>query len=124
VWFKIGSQDIGVYSIHLKGILITHGTREANTAKNIRKREAAITQLLVHVHDVIGITLPTIKDIVIGGDFNTNYHQAMFAVERTPRNSWLPGRHLRLHVCEGPDGVAADRRSLERVGSLACDAGF
>jgi len=32
---------------------------------------------------VIGTTIPTIKGIVIGGDFNTNRDQAMFAVERT-----------------------------------------
>src|SRR4030095_8723720 len=33
-WFKIGSQDIGVYSVHLKSNLITRGNREAKTAKN------------------------------------------------------------------------------------------
>ncbi len=82
-WFKIGNDDIGVYSVHLKSNLITHGDREAETAKNIQKREIAITQLLAHVHDVIGTTIPTIKAIVIGGDFNTNHDQAMFAAERT-----------------------------------------
>ena len=82
-WFKIGSDDIGVYSVHLKSNLITHGDREAETAKNIQKREIAITQLLAHVHDVIGSTIPSIKGIVIGGDFNTNHDQAMFAAERT-----------------------------------------
>jgi endonuclease/exonuclease/phosphatase family metal-dependent hydrolase len=60
-WFKIGNQDIGVYSVHLKSNLITHGDREAETAKNIRKREVAIAQLLTHIHDVIGTTMPTIK---------------------------------------------------------------
>ena len=82
-WFKIGNEDIGVYSVHLKSNLITHGDREAETAKNIRKREVAITQLLTHVHDVIGTTMPTIKGVVIGGDFNTNHDQEMFAAERT-----------------------------------------
>jgi endonuclease/exonuclease/phosphatase family metal-dependent hydrolase len=82
-WFKIGNEDIGVYSVHLKSNLITHGDREAETAKNIRKREVAITQLLTHVRDVIGTKMPTIKGVVIGGDFNTNHDQAMFAVERT-----------------------------------------
>ena len=67
-WFKIGSQDIGVYSVHLKSNLITHGNREAETAKNIQKREVAIAQLLTHVHDVVSTTMPTIKRIVIGGD--------------------------------------------------------
>jgi endonuclease/exonuclease/phosphatase family metal-dependent hydrolase len=82
-WFKIGSDDIGVYSVHLKSNLITHGNREAETAKNIRKREVAIAQLLTHVHDLIGTTMPSIKGIVIGGDFNTNHDQEMFAAERT-----------------------------------------
>jgi endonuclease/exonuclease/phosphatase family metal-dependent hydrolase len=82
-WFKIGNDDLGVYSVHLKSNLITHGNREAETAKNIQKREVAITQLLTHVHDVIGSTMPSIKGIVIGGDFNTNHDQEMFEAERT-----------------------------------------
>jgi endonuclease/exonuclease/phosphatase family metal-dependent hydrolase len=82
-WFKIGSQDIGIYSVHLKSNLITRGNREAETAKNIQKREVAIDQLLTHVHDVVTKTIPSIKGIVIGGDFNTNHDQAMFAAERT-----------------------------------------
>jgi endonuclease/exonuclease/phosphatase (EEP) superfamily protein YafD len=82
-WFKIGSEAIGVYSVHLKSNLITHGGREAETAKNIQKREVAIAQLLSHVHDVVSTTMPTIKSIVIGGDFNTNLDQNMFAGERT-----------------------------------------
>jgi endonuclease/exonuclease/phosphatase family metal-dependent hydrolase len=82
-WFKIGSDDIGVYSVHLKSNLITHGDREAETAKNIQKREVAIAQLLTHVRDVIGSTIPSIKGVVIGGDFNTNHDQGMFAAERT-----------------------------------------
>ena len=90
-WFKIGSQDIGVYSVHLKSNLITHGNREAETAKNIQKREVAITQLLAHIHDVIGTTMPTIKSIVIGGDFNTNHDQAMFSAERTLDSLTDPG---------------------------------
>jgi hypothetical protein len=67
-WFKIGNHDVGVYSVHLKSNLITHGDREAETAKNIRKREVAIAQLLTHVHDVIGSTIASIKGVVIGGD--------------------------------------------------------
>jgi endonuclease/exonuclease/phosphatase family metal-dependent hydrolase len=35
-WFKIGNDDLGVYSVHLKSNLITHGNREAETAKNIQ----------------------------------------------------------------------------------------
>ena len=41
-WFKIGNANIGVYSVHLKSNLVTHGDAVAETAKNIRKREVAI----------------------------------------------------------------------------------
>jgi len=81
-WFKIGNEDIGVYSVHLKSNLITRGDREAETAKNIRKREVAITQL-PHIRDVVGTRMPMIKGVVIGGDFNTNHDQAMFSAEKT-----------------------------------------
>jgi hypothetical protein len=82
-WFKIGNENIGVYSVHLKSNLITHGDKEAETAKNIQKREVAVTQLVAHVHDVIETTKLVIKGIVIGGDFNTNHDQEMFAAEKT-----------------------------------------
>ena len=82
-WFKIGNENIGVYSVHLKSNLITHGDKEAETAKNIQKREVAVTQLIAHVHDVIETTMLAIKGIVIGGDFNTNHDQEMFAAEKT-----------------------------------------
>jgi len=82
-WFKIANEDVGVYSVHLKSNLITRGDRETETAKNIRKREVAIAQLLTHIRDVIETKMPSIKAIVIGGDFNTNHDQAMFSAERT-----------------------------------------
>jgi hypothetical protein len=65
-WFKIGSEDVGVYSVHLKSNLINRGDKEVETEKNIRKREVAITQLVTHVHDVVGTKMPTIKGVVIG----------------------------------------------------------
>ena len=52
-WFKIRNEDVGVYSLHLKSNLITHGDREA---------EVAIAQLLTHVHDVIGMTNGQVGD--------------------------------------------------------------
>src|SRR5215475_12369471 len=82
-WFKIGDNDIGVYSVHLKSNLITHGAAATETAKNIQKREVAVTQLVAHVHDVIEITKLAIKGIVIGGDFNTNHDQEMYEAEKT-----------------------------------------
>ena len=82
-WFKIGNADIGVYSLHLKSNLITHGDKEIETVRNIRKREVSIQQLLAHIHDVIETVIPSIKGLIIGGDFNTNHDQAMFAPEKT-----------------------------------------
>ncbi len=82
-WFKIGNADIGVYSLHLKSNLVTHGDPIAETAKNIRKREIAIDQLMTHVRDFIGAKIPAINRFIIGGDFNTNHDQAMFAAEKT-----------------------------------------
>jgi endonuclease/exonuclease/phosphatase family metal-dependent hydrolase len=82
-WFKIANEDIAVYSLHLKSNLIVHGNREAETAKNIQKREVAIAQLLTHIRDVIGTRMLSIKGVVIGGDFNTNHDQEMFSAERT-----------------------------------------
>jgi endonuclease/exonuclease/phosphatase family metal-dependent hydrolase len=94
-WFKIGNEDIAVYSLHLKSNLIVRGDREAETAKNVRKREVAVAQLLAHIRDVIGTTMPSIEGVVIGGDFNTNRDQAMFAAERTLGfldRRWIPER--------------------------------
>jgi len=82
-WFKIGNADIGVYSLHLKSNLVTHGNTEFETPRNIRKREVSIQQLLAHIHDVIGTVIPSIKGLVVGGDLNTNHDQAMFAAEKT-----------------------------------------
>jgi hypothetical protein len=64
--FKIGSESIGVYSVHLKSNLITHGDKQAEAAKNIQKREVTATQLVAHVHDVIETAMLAIKGIVIG----------------------------------------------------------
>jgi endonuclease/exonuclease/phosphatase family metal-dependent hydrolase len=82
-WFKIGNADIGVYSLHLKSNLITHGDKEIEAGRNIRKRVVSIQQLLAHIHDVIETVIPSIKGLIIGGDFNTNHDQAMFAAEKT-----------------------------------------
>jgi endonuclease/exonuclease/phosphatase family metal-dependent hydrolase len=82
-WFKIGNADIGVYSLHLKSNRIMYGNKETETAKNIRKREVSIQQLLAHIRAVIGTVIPSIKGLIIGGDFNTNHDQTMFATEAT-----------------------------------------
>jgi endonuclease/exonuclease/phosphatase family metal-dependent hydrolase len=82
-WFKIQGADIGVYSLHLKSNLVIGRNREAATAKNIRKREVAIDQLMIHVRDMVGSKIPVINRLIVGGDFNTNRDQAMFASEKT-----------------------------------------
>jgi len=38
---------------------------------------------LAHIDDVIGTHIPSIKGLIIGGDFNTDHDQAMFAAEKT-----------------------------------------
>jgi endonuclease/exonuclease/phosphatase family metal-dependent hydrolase len=85
-WFKLGNADIGVYSLHLKSNLVTHDNPEIETAQNIRKREVSIQQLLAHIHDVIGPLIPSIKGLIVGGDFNTNHDQSTFAAENTLDN--------------------------------------
>jgi endonuclease/exonuclease/phosphatase family metal-dependent hydrolase len=82
-WFKIGGADVGVYSLHLKSNLIMHGDHTIEAAKNIRKREIAVTQVLNHVRTVIGTAMPMVKSIVVGGDFNTNLDQPDFRDEKT-----------------------------------------
>jgi endonuclease/exonuclease/phosphatase family metal-dependent hydrolase len=82
-WFKIRDADIGVYSVHLKSNLITSGNKQAEAAKNIRKREVAIAQLMTHVRDMTVAKIPTINRLIVGGDFNTNQDQPMFASEKT-----------------------------------------
>jgi endonuclease/exonuclease/phosphatase family metal-dependent hydrolase len=84
-WFKIRDADIGVYSLHLKSNLVTRGNKETEAAKNIRKREVAIDQLMAHVRDMIGVKIPMINRLIVGGDFNTNQDQPMFASEKTLR---------------------------------------
>jgi len=82
-WFKVKGLDVGVYSLHLKSNLVTRGNKAEEEAKNIRKREVAAGQLLDHMRDVIATAMPTVHSIIVGGDFNTNREQSMFAAEET-----------------------------------------
>ena len=86
-WFKIRDADIGVYSVHLKSNLITRGNKEAEAAKNIRKREVAIDQLMSHVRDFIGAKIPAINRLIVGGDFNTNQDQADVCIGKNTKLS-------------------------------------
>ena len=60
-WFKIGNENIGVYSVHLKSNLITHGDKEASlttrplpymTSKRCSEPQAAVMTSAQHVYEV------------------------------------------------------------------------
>jgi endonuclease/exonuclease/phosphatase family metal-dependent hydrolase len=80
-WFKINGADVGVSCVHLKSNLVRVRDKEAEKAKNIRKREIAADQLLAHLHNMIATALPAVKGVIVGGDFNTNKDQELFAKE-------------------------------------------
>jgi endonuclease/exonuclease/phosphatase family metal-dependent hydrolase len=80
-WFKIGGADVGIYCVHLKSNLVRGRDKEAENAKNIRKREIAADQLLAHTHDMIARAIPSVNGFIVGGDFNTNKDQELFAKE-------------------------------------------
>lgn len=82
-WLRLGSVDVGVYSLHLKSNLVIRGDKAAAAQKNIWKREVAAAQLLDHVNTTVRTKMPSISAIVVGGDFNTNADQEMFASENT-----------------------------------------
>jgi endonuclease/exonuclease/phosphatase family metal-dependent hydrolase len=79
---RYGDNDIAFYSVHLKSNL-TRGNAELETQLNILKREIAADQLLEHSRQIEGKILPSVKHFVVGGDFNTNRDQPLFASERT-----------------------------------------
>ena len=54
-----------------------------DVAESIQKRQAATKQLLEHVNTVLPQRIPAIQTVIIGGDFNTNLDQQVFATERT-----------------------------------------
>ena len=99
-WFRIKGQEVGVYSVHLKSNRVSRGRgrrpkkgqrptyhqrkeQEDQVTENVRKREIAIDQFLSHVRDVMPRRAPSLRTIVIGGDFNTNKDQDTFAKETT-----------------------------------------
>lgn len=82
-WFRINGSDVGVYSLHLKSNLIMRGDKQVETARNIRKREVAVSQILDHSRTVIATSMPAVKSVIVGGDFNTNLDQAEFREEKT-----------------------------------------
>jgi endonuclease/exonuclease/phosphatase family metal-dependent hydrolase len=103
-WLKFGSQDVGFYCVHLKSNLVMHGDKEAANKLNIHKREMATEQLISHIKGTVSSGMPSIKTIVIGGDFNTNKDQELFQEERTFNN-------LRAHGFQNSwDGIPLEKR--------------
>lgn len=78
---RMSGVDIAFYCVHLKSNLV-RGDFERQTQTNIFKRERAMAQLMDHVHELHSI-LPSVKGVVIGGDFNTNRDQSLFVSEQT-----------------------------------------
>jgi endonuclease/exonuclease/phosphatase family metal-dependent hydrolase len=80
--FRFGEVDVGFYSVHLKSNLV-RGNAERQSQLNILKRELASEQLISHVVDVQRRLMPSVKAVVVGGDFNTNRDQPLFLSEKT-----------------------------------------
>ena len=78
----ISGIDIGFYCVHLKSNLV-RGDVERHQQLNILKRELATKQLMNHVRDLQSRMVPSVKAVVIGGDFNTNRDQPLFVSEKT-----------------------------------------
>ncbi|MGI8957339.1 MAG: endonuclease/exonuclease/phosphatase family protein [Chthoniobacterales bacterium] len=75
-------KNVGFYCVHLKSNLVKHDANREQQL-NILKREIAAAQLMKHVQDLQGRVLPSIKAVVVGGDFNTNGDQSTFVSEKT-----------------------------------------
>jgi endonuclease/exonuclease/phosphatase family metal-dependent hydrolase len=99
-WFRIKGQEVGVYSVHLKSNRVSRGrgprpkkgqrktfhqrkAEEEGVDENVKKREVSVDQFLAHVRDVMPRRAPSLRTIVIGGDFNTNKDRDLFAKETT-----------------------------------------
>jgi hypothetical protein len=78
-----GSAESSVAAHHSPRLFLPRSHWNLKARKNTRKREVSMQQLLTHVHDVIVATIPSIKSWIVGGDFNTNKDQEMFATEQT-----------------------------------------
>jgi endonuclease/exonuclease/phosphatase family metal-dependent hydrolase len=99
---RFGDIDIGFYSVHLKSNR-TLGNEEVQSQFNILKRELAIEQITVHVKSLQRQLMPTVKAVVIGGDFNTNRDEPLFASEKT----------LQALTSAGFNSVFSERHPLE-----------
>jgi len=80
--FHIGTNDVGVYGVHLKSNL-TRGNAERERQLNILKRELAAEQVLNHAAQVSTLLSNKLAVAIVAGDFNTTLDQLEFASEKT-----------------------------------------
>jgi endonuclease/exonuclease/phosphatase family metal-dependent hydrolase len=80
--FRVGTNDIGVYGVHLKSNL-TRGDIERGRQLNILKRELAAEKVMRHINESPFIRTNQMEVVIVGGDFNTTLDQNEFASERT-----------------------------------------
>ena len=66
--FHIGSDNAGVYGLHLKSNLVKAGT-ERERQLNIFRRELAAEQLLAHIRQVGNLLTNELEAVVVAGDF-------------------------------------------------------
>lgn len=80
--FRFGTNDVGVYGVHLKSNL-TRGDVERGRQLNILKRELAAEQILAHLGKVSLLLPNELEIVIVAGDFNTTVDQLEFASEKT-----------------------------------------
>jgi len=80
--YRIGTNDIGVYGVHLKSNL-TRGYVERGRQLNILKRELAAEKVMRHINESQLNKTNKLEVVIVGGDFNTTLDQNEFASERT-----------------------------------------
>lgn len=82
--FRIGTNDLAVYGLHLKSNLV-RGNAERQNQLNILKRELSVEQVLNHLGSVEAQITNKFELVVVAGDLNTNPDQALFVSENTLR---------------------------------------
>jgi endonuclease/exonuclease/phosphatase family metal-dependent hydrolase len=80
--YRIGTNDIGVYGVHLKSNL-TRGDVERGRQLNIFKRELAAEKVMRHINESSFNKTNQLEVVIVGGDFNTTLDQNEFSSERT-----------------------------------------
>lgn len=89
-WLRLKDHDYGIYCLHLKSNLV-RGNEAVAARKNCQKREQATFQLITHLKSTLATAIPSLKTVVVGGDFNTNEDDSSFAGEQTLSNLTAAG---------------------------------